>query len=49
MFITSKGRYALRAALALAEMGKDGAVVSINTLSEAEEYPLSFWNRFFLS
>ncbi|MDR0494951.1 MAG: Rrf2 family transcriptional regulator [Treponema sp.] len=47
MRITSKGRYALRAALALAEMGKSGDMVSINSLSEAEDISPIFLEQIF--
>jgi Rrf2 family iron-sulfur cluster assembly transcriptional regulator len=47
MRITLKGRYALRAALALAEMGKNGDMVSINTLSEAEDISSIFLEQIF--
>ena len=47
MRITLKGRYALRAVLALAEMGKDGEMVSINSLSEAEEISSIFLEQIF--
>ena len=47
MRITSKGRYALRAVLALAEMTKDRELVSISTLAEAEEIPAVFLEQIF--
>ena len=47
MRITLKGRYALRAILALAELGKDGAMISINTLSEAEDISSIFLEQIF--
>jgi Rrf2 family iron-sulfur cluster assembly transcriptional regulator len=47
MRITLKGRYALRAVLALAEMGKNGEMVSINTLSEAEDISSIFLEQIF--
>jgi len=47
MRITLKGRYALRAILALAEMGKDGEMVSINSLSEAEDISSIFLEQIF--
>jgi Rrf2 family iron-sulfur cluster assembly transcriptional regulator len=47
MRITLKGRYALRAVLALAEMGKNGEMVSINSLSEAEEISSIFLEQIF--
>jgi Rrf2 family iron-sulfur cluster assembly transcriptional regulator len=48
MRITSKGRYALRATLALAEMGKNGDMVSINSLSEAEDISSIFLEQIFI-
>jgi Rrf2 family iron-sulfur cluster assembly transcriptional regulator len=47
MRITLKGRYALRAVLALAEMGKNGEMVSINRLSEAEDISSIFLEQIF--
>ena len=47
MWITSKGRYALRATLALAEMGKNGDIISINHLSEAEDISSIFLEQIF--
>ena len=47
MRITLKGRYALRAVLALAEMGKSGEMVSINSLSEAEDISSIFLEQIF--
>ena len=47
MRITSKGRYALRATLALAEMSKDKELVSINSLAEAEGIPSVFLEQIF--
>jgi Rrf2 family iron-sulfur cluster assembly transcriptional regulator len=47
MRITLKGRYALRAVLALAEMGKDGKMVCINSLSEAENISSIFLEQIF--
>jgi Rrf2 family iron-sulfur cluster assembly transcriptional regulator len=47
MRITTRGRYALRAALALAEMGKDQEMVSINSLAEAEDIPSVFLEQIF--
>jgi Rrf2 family iron-sulfur cluster assembly transcriptional regulator len=47
MRITLKGRYALRATLALAELGKNGEMVSINTLSEAEDISSIFLEQIF--
>jgi len=47
MRITLKGRYALRAMVALAEMGKTGEMVSINSLSEAENISSIFLEQIF--
>ena len=47
MRITTKGRYALRATIALAEMGKSGEMVSINSLSEAEDISSVFLEQIF--
>jgi len=47
MRITVKGRYALRAVLALAEMGKNGEMVSISSLSEAEDISSIFLEQIF--
>ncbi|GHU15052.1 Fe-S cluster assembly transcriptional regulator IscR [Spirochaetia bacterium] len=47
MRITTRGRYALRAMLALAKLGKDGAPVSINTLSETEDISSVFLEQIF--
>ena len=47
MRITLKGRYALRAALALADMGKNGEMVSINSLSETEDISSIFLEQIF--
>ena len=47
MRITTKGRYALRATIALAQMGKNGGMVSINSLSEAEEISSVFLEQIF--
>ncbi|MFP3043873.1 Rrf2 family transcriptional regulator [Treponema primitia] len=47
MRITTKGRYALRASLALAKIGKDGAPVSINILSEQENISSVFLEQIF--
>jgi Rrf2 family iron-sulfur cluster assembly transcriptional regulator len=47
MRITTRGRYALRASLALAKIGKDGAPVSINTLSEEENISSVFLEQIF--
>ena len=47
MRITTKGRYALRALLALAKMGKDGKMISIQALSEAEDISSMFLEQIF--
>ena len=47
MRITTKGRYALRATLALAEMSKNGENISINSLSEAEDISPVFLEQIF--
>jgi Rrf2 family iron-sulfur cluster assembly transcriptional regulator len=47
MRITTRGRYALRAILALAKLGKDGAPVSISTLSETEDISPIFLEQIF--
>ena len=47
MRITTKGRYALRATIALAQMGKDGQMVSITSLSEAEGISSVFLEQIF--
>ena len=47
MRITNRGRYALRASLALAMLEKDGAPVSINTLSERENISAVFLEQIF--
>jgi Rrf2 family iron-sulfur cluster assembly transcriptional regulator len=47
MRITLKGRYALRAMVALAEMGKNGEMVSISSLSEAEDISSIFLEQIF--
>ena len=47
MRMTTKGRYALRATIALAQMGKDGELVSIGTLSEAEGISSVFLEQIF--
>jgi Rrf2 family iron-sulfur cluster assembly transcriptional regulator len=47
MRITTKGRYALRAALALAEMSKNGEMISINSLSDAEDISAVFLEQIF--
>jgi Rrf2 family iron-sulfur cluster assembly transcriptional regulator len=47
MRITTRGRYALRASLALARIGKVGEPVSINTLSEQENISSVFLEQIF--
>lgn len=47
MRITTRGRYALRASLALAELEKNGSPVSINTLSEQEGISSVFLEQIF--
>jgi Rrf2 family iron-sulfur cluster assembly transcriptional regulator len=47
MRITTRGRYALRASLALAKLGQDGAPVSINSLSEQENISSVFLEQIF--
>lgn len=47
MRITTRGRYALRASLALAKLGKDGSPVSINHLSEQEHISSVFLGQIF--
>ena len=47
MRITTRGRYALRASLALAKLGKDGNHVSINQLSEEENLSPVFLEQIF--
>jgi Rrf2 family iron-sulfur cluster assembly transcriptional regulator len=47
MKITTRGRYALRATLALAQLGKTGAPVSINILSEQEHISPIFLEQIF--
>ena len=47
MRITTRGRYALRASLTLAKLGKDGAPVSINSLSEQESISSVFLEQIF--
>ncbi|MDR2021595.1 MAG: Rrf2 family transcriptional regulator [Treponema sp.] len=47
MRITTRGRYALRASLALANLGKDGSPVSINHLSEVENISPVFLEQIF--
>jgi Rrf2 family iron-sulfur cluster assembly transcriptional regulator len=47
MRITTRGRYALRASLALAKMGKSGNLVSIHSLSEEEQISSVFLEQIF--
>jgi Rrf2 family iron-sulfur cluster assembly transcriptional regulator len=47
MRITTRGRYALRASLALARLGQDGSPVSINSLSEQENISSVFLEQIF--
>ncbi len=47
MRITTKGRYALRAALALARLSRDGSPVSIKILSEKEGISPEFLEQIF--
>jgi Rrf2 family iron-sulfur cluster assembly transcriptional regulator len=47
MRITTRGRYALRASLALAKLGKSGHPISINTLSEMENISSVFLEQIF--
>jgi Rrf2 family iron-sulfur cluster assembly transcriptional regulator len=47
MRITTRGRYALRASLAMAKMGKSGLPVSINSLSESEDISSVFLEQIF--
>ncbi|AEF85377.1 transcriptional regulator, BadM/Rrf2 family [Treponema primitia ZAS-2] len=47
MRITTRGRYALRASLALAKIGKEGVPVSINSLSEEENISSVFLEQIF--
>ena len=47
MRITTRGRYALRATLALARLGKNGEPVSINMLSETENISSVFLEQIF--
>jgi Rrf2 family iron-sulfur cluster assembly transcriptional regulator len=47
MRITTRGRYALRASLALAKTAKDGVPVSINNLSEQENISSVFLEQIF--
>jgi len=47
MRITTRGRYALRATLALAKLGRNGEPVSINVLSEKENISSVFLEQIF--
>jgi Rrf2 family iron-sulfur cluster assembly transcriptional regulator len=47
MRITTRGRYALRASLALAKLGKDGSPISINSLAEQENISSVFLEQIF--
>ncbi|WP_043922998.1 RrF2 family transcriptional regulator [Leadbettera azotonutricia] len=47
MRITTRGRYALRASLALAKLGKDGNPVSISHLAEQENISSVFLEQIF--
>jgi len=47
MNITTRGRYALRASLALAKLGTNGEPVSINSLSEKENISPVFLEQIF--
>ena len=47
MRITTRGRYALRASLALAKIGSDGRPVSISQLSEQEDISPVFLEQIF--
>ena len=47
MRITTRGRYALRASLALAKLGSNGEPVSINSLSEKENISSVFLEQIF--
>ncbi|MDR1318128.1 MAG: Rrf2 family transcriptional regulator [Treponema sp.] len=47
MRITTRGRYALRASLALAKLGKEGEPISINSLSEEENISSVFLEQIF--
>ena len=47
MRITTRARYALRASLALAKLGSEGALVSIHTLSQAEGISPVFLEQIF--
>jgi len=45
--MTTKGRYALRATLALAQLSEDGEMVSISSISEAENLSSVFLEQIF--
>jgi len=45
--MTTKGRYALRATIALAKLSENGKMVSINTLSEEEDISSLFLEQIF--
>jgi len=45
--MTTKGRYALRASIALAKLSENGKMVSINTLSEEEDISSLFLEQIF--
>ena len=47
MRITTRGRYALRASVALARIGRDGEPVSISSLSEQEHISSMFLEQIF--
>ncbi|MDR1277218.1 MAG: Rrf2 family transcriptional regulator [Treponema sp.] len=47
MRITTRGRYALRASLALARLGRNGDPISINILSEEENISSVFLEQIF--
>jgi Rrf2 family iron-sulfur cluster assembly transcriptional regulator len=47
MRITTRGRYALRASLALAKLGEKGSPISINTLSTEENISPVFLEQIF--
>jgi Rrf2 family iron-sulfur cluster assembly transcriptional regulator len=49
MRITTRGRYALRAALALARLGKNGKPISITILSEQENISSVFLEQIFFN
>ena len=49
MRITTKGRYALRASLALAKLGKSNELVSINSISKTENLSPIFLEQIFFN